>query len=294
MSSNVKTMLAEKLKANQTRHAKAPHESDLELGREHKMVQVDQIDPNPYQPRTIFPDDELEQLAQSIAETGLIQPITVRLIDDRYQLIAGERRWRAHQRLGKRTIEAIVQEATDDQMAVAALAENIDRADLSDFEIGKAIHQVESLFPSRKKLAEALGMVREDMYKYFAFDSLPTFIIELLDVNPRLISRTAATDIKALLTKTNGSPESLEALRTAINLVAEKELDQSKVVDFVSRALRGDAMRGEPTTQPLTQNGKKVGSIKHDTRNITVTIRAGVLGASKEKALKDFLDTLLT
>lgn len=292
--SNVKTMLAEKLKANQSRHAKAPHESDLELGREHKMVPVDRIDPNPYQPRTTFPEDELEQLAQSIAETGLLQPITVRMLADRYQLIAGERRWRAHQRLGKRTIEAIVQEATDDQMAVSALAENIDRADLSDFEIGKAIQQVESLFPSRKKLAESLGMIREDMYKYFAFDALPSFILELLDTNPRLISRTAATDIKSLLTKTNGSPESLEALRTAMTLVAEKELDQSKVVDYVNRVLRGDAMRGEPTTLPLTQNGMKVGSIKHDTRNVTVTIRSGVLGVKKEKALTDFIATLLT
>lgn len=291
--SNVKTMLAEKLKANQSRHAKAPHESELEIGREHKMVPVDRIDPNPYQPRIIFPEDELEQLAQSISETGLLQPISVRLVDDRYQLIAGERRWRAHQRLGRRTIEAIVQDANDDLMAVAALAENIDRADLSDFEIGKAIHQVETLFPSRKKLAESLGMVREDMYKYFAFDSLPAFIIEQLDVNPRLISRTAATDIKALLTKTNGSPESLEVLRTAIALVADKELDQSKVVDYVDRALRGDAMRGEPTTQPLTQNGLKVGSIKQDTRNITVTIRSGVLGVKKEKALKDFIANLL-
>ena len=291
--SKVKTMLAEKLKSNQTRHAKAPHESDLELGREHKMIPVDRIEPNPYQPRTIFPEDELEQLAQSIAETGLIQPITVRMIEDRFQLITGERRWRAHQRLGKRTIEAIVQEANDDQMAVAALAENIDRADLSDFEIGKALHQVESSFPSRTKLAEGLGLVREDMYKYFAFDALPAFILEKLEANPRLIGRTAATDIKALLTKTNGSPESLEVLRSGIGLVALKELDQSKIVDYVNRSLRGDVMRSAPTTTSITQNGVKVGSIKHDNRNLTVTIRTGVLGEKKEKSLMDFLESLL-
>ncbi|MFZ4539085.1 ParB/RepB/Spo0J family partition protein [Propionivibrio sp.] len=289
----MKAKLAAKLQSNQARHAKAPHETDLELGREHKMLQVDRIDPNPFQPRTIFPEDELVQLAQSIDETGLIQPITVRIVGDRYQLIAGERRWRAHKYLGKRTIEAIVQEASDDDLAVAALAENMDREDLSDYEIGKAIRQVESLFPSRVKLAEGLGLNREDMYKYFAFDALPTFIIESLDKNPRLISRIAATDVKALLNRTNASPAALDALRAAIELVTKKELDQSKIVDYVTRVLRGEPMRKSSEAAPLTKDGLQVGSVTHDSRNVIVKIRTAVLGEKKEQALRDFIEKLI-
>ena len=292
-ASDLKSKLAAKLESNQARHAKAPHETDLELGREHKMIQVDRIDPNPFQPRTTFPEDELAQLAQSISETGLIQPVTVRMVGDRYQLIAGERRWRAHKHLDKRTIEAIVQDATDDDLAVAALAENMDRADLSDYEIGKAIRQVEALFPSRVKLAEALGLVRTDMYKYFAFDALPVFIVERLDQNPRLLSRVAATDIKALLTKTNAAPAALDALRAAVDLVANKELDQSKVVDYVTRALRGESMRTPDQTAQLLKDGLHVGSMTHDSRNVVVKIRTAVLGERKEQELRDFIETLL-
>ena len=293
MVSDLKTKLAAKLQSNQARHAKAPHETDLELGRDHKMLSVDLIDPNPYQPRTVFPETELKELAQSIAETGLIQPIAVRKDGNRYQLIAGERRLRAHKLLERRTIEVIVQEATDDQLAVAALAENMDREDLSDFEIGKAIHQVEALFPSRKKLAEGLGLVREDMYKYFAFDSLPAFVVDRLEQNPRLLSRTAATDIKAVLTKTNATPAVLEALRVAIDLVVAKELDQTKIADYVTRALRGDVMRAPSQATHLTKDGLRVGSISHDNLNIVVTIRTGALGENKERALLESLENLI-
>ena len=293
MVSDLKTKLAAKLQSNQARHAKAPHETDLELGRDHKMLSVDLIDPNPYQPRTVFPETELKELAQSIAETGLIQPIAVRKDGNRYQLIAGHRRLRAHKLLERRTIEVIVQEATDDQLAVAALAENMDREDLSDFEIGKAIHQVEALFPSRKKLAEGLGLVREDMYKYFAFDSLPAFVVDRLEQNPRLLSRTAATDIKAVLTKTNATPAVLEALRVAIDLVVAKELDQTKIADYVTRALRGDVMRAPSQATHLTKDGLRVGSISHDNLNIVVKIRTGALGENKERALQEYLEKLI-
>lgn len=293
MVSDLKTKLAAKLQSNQARHAKAPHETDLELGRDHKMLSVDLIDPNPYQPRTVFPENELKELAQSIAETGLIQPITVRKDGERYQLITGERRLRAHRLLERRTIEGIVQEATDDHLAVAALAENMDREDLSDFEIGKAIHQVEALFPSRKKLAEGLGLVREDMYKYFAFDSLPDFVIDRLEQNPRLLSRTAATDIKAMLTKTNATPEALKALRVAIDFVIAKELDQTKIADYVTRSLRGDVMRELSQSTQLTKDGLRVGSISHDNLNIVVKIRAGALGENKERDLYEYLEKLI-
>lgn len=294
MASDMKTKLAAKLLANQERHAQAEQEPTVDLGRQHMMISIDKIDPNPYQPRTIFPEKELQSLAQSILETGLIQPITVRKQNDRYQLIAGERRWRAHIHLERRVIEAIVQDASDDDLAVAALAENIDREDLTDFEIGKAIRQVETLFPSRTKLAEGLGMNREDMYRYFAYDALPSFIIEKLDKDPRLLSRTAAADIKSLLTRENSTPEALNALRSAIDLVISKELDQTKVADYVTRILRGETVRSSlRMATPLTKDGIRIGSITRDTRNLVIKLKSTSITEKQEQAIREFLDNLV-
>ncbi len=295
MASDMKSKLAAKLQANQQRHAQAPHETDLELDRQHMMISVGKIEPNPFQPRTTFPETELQSLAQSIAETGLIQPITVRKIGDRYQLIAGERRWRAHLLLKRKTVEAIVQDASDDDLAVAALAENIDREDLSDYEIGKAIRQVETLFPSRTKLAESLGMGREDMYRYFAYDSLPPFVVEKLDKAPRLLSRSAASDIKSLLAREGGTQQALDALRAAMDLVEEGKLDQTKVAGYVASVLRGDVVRDTPkTSTSLIKAGIRVGTIVRDPRNLVVKLKTGALTEQQEQALRDFLDNLFT
>ncbi|WP_172680258.1 ParB/RepB/Spo0J family partition protein, partial [Methylomonas koyamae] len=150
----------------------------------HLYIPVDLIDPNPHQPRTDFSDESLVQLAQSINENGMLQPIIVGKFGDRYQIIVGERRWRAHLILNKKTIEAIVRTVDDQSHAIFALAENIAREDLSDYEIGKAIRSIEDNFPNKKDLAAMIGINRTDMYRYLAFDSLPDFILNDLDTNP--------------------------------------------------------------------------------------------------------------
>jgi ParB family chromosome partitioning protein len=294
MTKSVKAMLAAKLAENQQRHAQAHQDTAFEAGRTHKNLSVDDIDPNPYQPRTIFPQAELDALASSISENGLLQPISVRPHGVRYQIIAGERRWRAHKLLGKRTIEVIVSEASDDDIAVAALAENIDRADLSDYEIGKAVRRVENLFKSKSRLAEALGMNRQDMYKYFAFDVLPGFVIERLDENPRLLSRAAAADIQAMLTRENGSAAALSALKVAVELVANKELDQSKITAFVSRTLLGQVVsKTLRTATRLKKDGLIIGSITRDSRNLVVKIKSQSLSDAQEAMLREFLTKLI-
>ena len=162
-------------------------------------ISLTNINPNPYQPRRIFPESEIEELATSISEIGLIQPIAVRKVSESlYQIIAGERRFRAFSLLNKLEIPCVLFTCDDASMAVMAIAENVNRQDLSDYEISKSIRNVESHFPSKTKLAEALGFQREDMYRYFAYDYLPGFAIEKLEINPRLLSRNAASDQKRL------------------------------------------------------------------------------------------------
>jgi ParB family chromosome partitioning protein len=266
-------------------------------GREYNLISIDIIDPNPYQPRRIFPQAELEKLAASITEIGLLEPILLRKIDDRYQIAAGERRWRAYKLLNKHTIEALITSITDSDMAVFALAENVDREDLSDYEIGLALRQIENVFPTKKKLAESLGLNREDMYRYFAFDDLPEFMRIDLNSNPRLLSRSAASDIKRLLKQQKDSPFINACMAEAWSLLLVSELDQTKLTGYISNKLK--ALHENKTdchiqsSHNLIREGKKVGNIAWTGKHITVKLSAEALNSEQEEQLKDFLEKLL-
>ena len=106
-----------------------------------QCIEVGKIVPNPQQPRRVFEPEALRELSSSIANHGVIQPITVRRVGGLYELIAGERRLRASQMAGLKQIPAIVTEADDEKSAILALIENIQRENLNYwiFEIGKAV-----------------------------------------------------------------------------------------------------------------------------------------------------------
>ncbi len=126
-----------------------------------KLVELapDRIVPNPNQPRKDFPKAELEQLAESIRQNGLLQPIVVRRDRDGYVLVAGERRWRASKMAGLRTIPAIVQDYSAKDGAVLALIENMQRSDLNFFEEAAAIYELmRDRSMTQEETARRLGM----------------------------------------------------------------------------------------------------------------------------------------
>jgi ParB family chromosome partitioning protein len=294
---NFKTVLAKKHLENNRRHASADQETNFDSGRQHVMIHVEDIVPNPYQPRKIFPQQELEKLALSISELGLLEPILVRKLDDHYQIAAGERRWRAHKFLGKGSIECLVSEITDSDMAILAIAENVDREDLSDYEIGTALREIENLFPTRKKLAESLGFHREDMYRYFAFDDLPDFIRNDLDINPRLMARSAANDLKRLLKQFNEEPLLESCLHEAWTQLVSGDLEQTKLTGYISRKIKMlkdmPEYRHLKNSHSLMQLGKKVGSITWEDKHVIVKLKADVVNSSQENQLREFLENLL-
>jgi len=298
MPKNLKALLAKKLAENSQRHADARQETDFDVGRHHIKLSVDEVDPNPYQPRRVFPQQELEELAASISEVGLLQPISVRQSRDRYQIIAGERRWRAYKLLGRSAIEALVIPVEESDMAVLALVENIDRADLSDYEIGKALRQVESLFPTRKKLAEALGMNREDMYRYYAFEHFPESILARLDANPRLLSRAAATDIKRTMRSIQPPSLALELLNRAWDLLEAGVLEQTKLSNFLLRELRiseeGNISRSRETHQALAREGKPIGSISRGSKHLVIKLKIDALSDEHEAKLRSFVERIVS
>jgi ParB family transcriptional regulator, chromosome partitioning protein len=125
------------------------------------QLDIDLIEPSPYQPRTRFREETLEELARSIQTSGIIQPLVVRPIGSRYQLIAGERRWRAAQRAGLRKVSAIVKQVPDELALEMTLVENIQREDLNAMEAARAFERLMDEFQlTQEAVAERTGKDR--------------------------------------------------------------------------------------------------------------------------------------
>jgi ParB family chromosome partitioning protein len=124
-------------------------------------IDIDQIDPSPYQPRTRFREEALEELSRSIQASGIIQPVVVRAIGNRFQLIAGERRWRAAQRAGLKRVSSIVRQVSDELALEMTLVENIQREDLNPVEAARAFERLMDEFQlTQESVAERTGKDR--------------------------------------------------------------------------------------------------------------------------------------
>ncbi len=138
-------------------------------------IAIDQIDANPNQPRRDFDQAALEELAHSISELGIVQPITLRQKEDgRYQIIAGERRWRASQLAGQTTIPAYIRTIKDENVMEMALVENIQREDLNAIEIALAYeHLLEKSGMTQERVSERVGKSRAAIANYLRLLKLP-------------------------------------------------------------------------------------------------------------------------
>ena len=141
-------------------------------------IPIDQIEPNPDQPRREFDEEALQELATSIQNMGIIAPITLRQVaPDHYQIIAGERRWRASQMAGLHTIPAYIRTANDESVMELALVENIQREDLNAIEIALAYeHLAETSGMTQEKISERVGKSRTAVTNYMRLLKLPAQI----------------------------------------------------------------------------------------------------------------------
>ena len=137
-------------------------------------IATEQIIPNPNQPRTQFDEEALEELAASIRQLGVIQPITVKKSDDKYIIISGERRWRASQRVGLATMPAYVREVDDENLHAMALVENIQRQDLNAIEIALGMQRlIEECGLTQEAMADKVGKKRSTVSNYMRLLNLP-------------------------------------------------------------------------------------------------------------------------
>ena len=154
---------------------------DKDLHDSLREVNIDSILPNPYQPRTVWDQQELADLAESIRTNGIIQPIIVRPAGTKFQLIAGERRFRAAQIASLEKIPALVREASDEQLLELALVENIHRTDLNPIERAKAYQNYLKTFSlTQDQAAERLGESRPVVANYLRLLDLPEEIKQML------------------------------------------------------------------------------------------------------------------
>ena len=143
-----------------------PNEEKIKVGV--VAIPIKQIITNPYQPRTNFSDENIGELAESIKNLGIVQPITVRKIEnDKFQLIAGERRLRASNKIGLKTIPSFIKNSSDEEMLEIALVENIQRKDLDPIEIALSIKRlIDELSLTQEQLSRKLGKKRSTISNY--------------------------------------------------------------------------------------------------------------------------------
>jgi ParB family chromosome partitioning protein len=146
------------------------------------LVDIDLIEPSPYQPRTHFREEALAELAQSIQVSGIIQPLVLRRIGSRYQLLAGERRWRAAQRAGLSRVPAVVREVTDEAALEITLVENIQREDLNPIEEARAYERLMSEFHlTQEEVAAKTGKDRATIGNATRLLRLEKQILDLIE-----------------------------------------------------------------------------------------------------------------
>jgi len=208
---------------------------------------LDLIDRNPFQTRSQFDDAALEELATSIAATGVVQPILVRPVGDgRYQLIAGERRLMASRKVGKETIPAVVKPASDEQAMEITIVENLQRADLNPMEQARAFDRLGREFQmTQEQMAKRTGKDRASVSNFLRLLRLPTEIQNKVEVGQ--LSFGHARTLLAL--------ESPDAILKATQKVLALSMSVRQTESFVQNMLNPEKAAKQPKSKdPLDPN----------------------------------------
>lgn len=213
---------AGKAAANKSRTGNAePVVKIVEVEKE-KFLNISEIEPNLSQPRKMFDEEQLGELAESIRRYGVLQPLLVQKKGDRYELIAGERRWRAAKLAGLREVPVIVREYTKQQTMEIALIENVQRADLNPIEEAKAYQMLIQEFGLRQEdVAERVAKNRATITNSMRLLKLDERVQEMLIQN-----RITGGHARALLSLEDGEKQYQLALKTVENHLSVREVER--------------------------------------------------------------------
>jgi len=207
-------------------------------------IDIDLIDPSPFQPRTRFREEALEELSRSIRASGIVQPLVVRRVGQRYQLIAGERRWRAAQRAAMSRVPAVVRDVRDDVALEMTLVENLQREDLNPIEQARAFQRlVDEFHLTQEEVAERTGKDRATIANSVRLLRLEDPIQELLEEG-----RLSAGHGRALLAVAEAKERLELARRIARGGMTVRQLER-----HVARAGRAKPDRQPAAIDPNTK-----------------------------------------
>jgi ParB family chromosome partitioning protein len=207
-----------------------------------RTIPVDAIDPNPQQPRRHFDESELARLSESIRRHGVLQPVVVRRAGDRFELLVGERRWRASRAAGLKEIPAVISDVDPAERLELALVENVQRHDLNPMELALAFRAMADAGATQEEIGERVGMDRSSVANHIRLLELPREIQADVEAG-----RLASGHAKALLQISN--PERRRHLRDRI------------VREQLSVRAAEEAARSE---SPKRRESRAVGETRHD------------------------------
>lgn len=310
MMSNLQSLLKQRINENIKAHSQVNKEfSEFDVYKESKiqLIDMDRIKPNPAQPRLEFDDEKIGQLVDSIADIGLLQPISIRPTSGGYEIIAGERRFRAYQQLGKKQIECIVLKVSDEQNVLLALAENLSRDDLSDYEVAKAVIAYKNNFPNKTEYAKSLGISRQKLYKLFAFESLSDDIIELLNQQPKLLSADTVEQINTFKNKNineTNQQHFLRVLTNGLHQLSAGKINQSSLVEFLEQSLLDckECPNSDKKLYPrfsindlqknFVKDGKTIGKLRQTNKKFIIDLNVGDVSEEQRHHIESFLTNL--
>ena len=226
-------------------------------------IPLEEIKKNPYQPRTYFNEEKLNELKDSIEKNGLLQPIVVKKAIKGYYIIAGERRYRAFELLGKKEIPAIIKEMTDEEMMVFAVLENLQREDLSALEESESYKNLmDKMSLTQEELANKLGKSRPYIANSLRLLKLPTEI--KINLEQGLISAAHARTLLSLKTKKN--------MEEVCTLVIERKMSVRELEEYVMKLLKPKEVRKMKTKDIFIEEQENILKKRLGT---SVTIKQG-------------------
>lgn len=248
-----------------------------QTGESSLEVDIDLVQPNPDQPRTLFKKEELEELAGSIKKNGLLQPILVRKTGDTYQIIAGERRWQACKSLGMKTVPVRVRDVDDDEIIILGLVENIQRSDLNPIEEAYGYRRMmERGKMTQSEVAQAVSKGRSTIANALRLLELPEDAQQLL-----YEEKITAGHARAIL-----SIPSKEGRRKLIDKLVQGTLSVREA-EAMARALSGIKKEPSKPRPPQPKSYKTVARTLKDTLGTDVKIKST---AGKNKIEIEFKD----
>ncbi|OIJ17001.1 nucleoid occlusion protein [Anaerobacillus alkalilacustris] len=218
---------------------------EISENEEVKQILVKDIVPNRFQPRTVFIDERIDELAQTIRTHGVIQPIVVRQRDGKFEIIAGERRWRAVTKLGWEHIPAIVKEFNDSQTASVALIENLQREGLTAIEEAVAYAKLLELHGlTQESLAQRLGKGQSTIANKLRLLQLPEKVQEAI-----LTRSITERHARALI-----SLKVIEVQEKVLQEVIDKNLNVKQTEELVKKVLEGPVKKKKPTRKAFSRD----------------------------------------